>query len=92
MYDLAFAARAKRSLKKLRRSGSFDEAQFREVVDKLRNGERLPHLFKEHRLHAGLANYRECHLKFDLLLVYEIDHTLHTLTISKIGTHDELFG
>ena len=33
----------------------------------------------------------ECHLKDDLLMIYEIDHTENTLTIVDIGTHSELF-
>ncbi len=92
MYTLDLATSARKSLKKLQRNGKFDKKLFDSVVRTLCSGHELGAKFKDHQLKGPLSTYRECHLGFDLLVVYEIDHTLRMVTIAKIGTHDELFG
>ncbi|MBI4065685.1 type II toxin-antitoxin system mRNA interferase toxin, RelE/StbE family [Candidatus Kaiserbacteria bacterium] len=54
--------------------------------------ELLPEQYKDHQLHGDLAHFRECHIGFNQLLLYERDEALGIIVISKIGTHAELFG
>jgi mRNA interferase YafQ len=92
MYKVHFASPARRAIKKLSRSGRFDTEEIYTVVNALRDGRTLDPSYDDHQLQGSMAHYRECHLAFDLLLIYEVDKELETLTIVKIGTHDEIFS
>lgn len=92
MYELVYSQKARKTLKRLRRSGAFSMRTLEELLLLLIHGRNLPAHFKDHQLHGDLARYRECHLGFNLLLQYEKDEILKLITISKIGTHPELFG
>ena len=92
MYTLAFATRARKSLRKYNRSGSFPRAKFEKALDCLRSGESLPVSYGDHALHGELFIYREFHLTDDLLVQYKRNEELRVITVAKIGTHTELFG
>ena len=92
MYKIEFSARAKRSLYKYSRSGSFPQKKFKEALLCLGKGTALPLSYQDHGLHGLLADYREFHIAQDLLVQYERDEILKLITIAKIGTHTELFG
>ncbi|MEK7107244.1 MAG: type II toxin-antitoxin system YafQ family toxin [Patescibacteria group bacterium] len=92
MYILAFATRAKKSLRKYHHSGSFPLAKFEKALYCLRRGEPLPVFYADHALHGELSVYREFHLADDLLVQYKRNEDLRVITIAKIGTHSELFG
>ncbi len=91
-YLIKLSSSSKRALKKLGRSGTFDSTVFNEVVHILEKGIAFPARYKDHQLHGELAHLRECHLGFDLLLLYERADMLGVVVISDIGTHTELFG
>ncbi|WQY56171.1 type II toxin-antitoxin system mRNA interferase toxin, RelE/StbE family [Helicobacter pylori] len=38
-----------------------------------------------------IKDFRECHLKPDLLLVYQIKKQENTLFLVRLGSHSELF-
>lgn len=92
MYELVYSQKARKALKRLRQSGSFQVGVLEELLTLFVLGKSLPAHFKDHQLHGDLARYRECHLGFNLLLQYEKDDILRLITISKVGTHQELFG
>lgn len=92
MYELVYSQKARKTLKRIRRSGSFPTGILEELLTLFVLGKSLPARFKDHQLHGNLVRYRECHLGFNLLLQYEKDDMLGLITISKIGTHQELFG
>jgi len=92
MYTLAFATRAKKSMRKYQRSGSFPLAKFKDALEHLRSGRSLPVFYGDHGLHGSLSMYREFHIAADILVQYERDDIERIITISKIGTHSELFG
>lgn len=69
-----------------------------EILTYLKDGEKIPERFKDHQLSGRLAKYRECHLKNDLLLmyntiIYSIEITGETIEIklARVGSHSELF-
>lgn len=92
MYELAYAQGARKALKRLRRNGSFPEDTFRELLSLFIFGKSLPVSFKDHALQGSLSTKRECHLGFNLLIVYKRNEEQKIVTISGIGTHGELFG
>ncbi|HEX2792202.1 MAG TPA: type II toxin-antitoxin system YafQ family toxin [Candidatus Paceibacterota bacterium] len=91
MYELRFTHLAKKSLKKLGRSGSFDAKELEALLGYLIQGSALPARYKDHQLKGKLSAFRECHLGFDLLVKYERDESLKMVVIADFGTHSDLF-
>jgi mRNA interferase YafQ len=51
----------------------------------------LPEKHRDHRLDGNWKGHRECHLKPDLLLIYQLpDETI--LRFVRMGSHSELFA
>ncbi|MDR0579775.1 MAG: type II toxin-antitoxin system YafQ family toxin [Campylobacteraceae bacterium] len=61
------------------------------VINKLANNEPLGAKYKDHALKGKMADFRDCHIKPDLVLIYTKDKDLLILTAVRIGTHSELF-
>jgi len=92
MYGIALTSRAKRSLKRYRKSGMFPVKKYDTAIEYLREGKALPSNFADHALHGQLTAFREFHIATDLLVQYERDDELRVVTVMKVGTHAELFG
>ena len=67
----------------------FDLQSLNPLLDTLRNGKPLQSKYKDHQLQGKLKNYREFHLKGDILVLYAISET--TLTLYAIDNHNNLF-
>lgn len=91
MLQLIYSKQGKKSLKKLRRSGRFYEIETALVLNKLIAGRTLEARYRNHLLQGKYAGCFECHIKSDLLLIYEIDESEKTLTLVDIGSHSDLF-
>lgn len=92
MYEVVYAQSARKSLKRKRRSGSFPDPAFKKLLALFMKGEPLPAQYKDHELGGYLSEFRECHLTFDLLVMYKRNEYLQIVTIKNVGTHPELFG
>ncbi|MDD7429150.1 MAG: type II toxin-antitoxin system YafQ family toxin [Oscillospiraceae bacterium] len=62
-----------------------------EIIVKLSCGEALPPKNKDHELVGNRNGYRECHIQPDWLLIYKIERDILVLTLSRTGTHSDLF-
>ena len=51
----------------------------------------LPERYSDHPLMGNWVGFRECHIKPDLLLIYEKPNS-DALVLARIGSHSELFG
>ncbi|MEQ1559058.1 MAG: type II toxin-antitoxin system YafQ family toxin [Methyloglobulus sp.] len=71
-----------------KRHGSF-EAAFIEVLWKLANDEMLPQRFCDHPLNGEWKDFRDCHIKPDLVLIYRKVGN-DTLQLVRLGSHSEL--
>ncbi|GLP46882.1 type II toxin-antitoxin system YafQ family toxin [Helicobacter pylori] len=69
----------------------FDDSVLNEVILTLRKKEPLSPQFQDHALKGKWKPFRECHLKPDLLLVYQIKKQENTLFLVRLGSHSELF-
>ena len=47
--------------------------------------------YRDHELTGNWLDYRECHIKPDLLLIYKTPDQ-ETLRLARLGSHSELFG
>ena len=63
-----------------------------DIVEKLSMGEVLPDKNKDHALTGNWIGFRECHIQPDWLLVYRMENDVLVLTLSRTGTHSDLFG
>lgn len=51
----------------------------------------LPAKYEDHSLSGDLAGFRDCHVKPDLVLIYEKIGD-DTLRLVRLGSHSEVFG
>lgn len=61
------------------------------VISTLAKGESLPEKNKDHSLSGRWAGHRECHILPDWLLIYRIDEDVLILTLTRTGSHSNLF-
>lgn len=62
------------------------------VVELLASGESLSEKNRDHALSGRWSGHRECHILPDWLLIYRIEDGILVLTLSRTGTHGDLFG
>lgn len=64
----------------------------KDVITKLANGEPLADKNKDHSLSGNWSGFRECHISPDWLLIYRIEENILVLTLTRTGTHSDLFN
>ncbi|WP_278515161.1 type II toxin-antitoxin system YafQ family toxin [Succinivibrio dextrinosolvens] len=52
----------------------------------------LPQSNKDHALNGNWKGFRECHIQPDWLLIYQISDDLLVLSLTRTGTHSDLFN
>lgn len=62
------------------------------VIRSLSRGEALPEKNKDHGLTGDWVGHRECHILPDWLLIYRLEEDVLVLTLTRTGTHNDLFG
>lgn len=91
MNNFIFSKEYKRDLKKLAlKPEIMMSAEFIEVMYCLLHGTTLPEKYKDHALTGNWANYRDCHIKNDLVLIYKMAE--ENVYLARLGSHSELFG
>lgn len=63
-----------------------------QIVASLADGISLPEKNKDHALTGNWVGHRECHILPDWLLVYRVEDDVLVLTLTRTGTHSDLFG
>ena len=48
--------------------------------------------YNDHALGGDLRDFRECHIEFDWLLMYQICEDALILSATATGTHADIFG
>jgi mRNA interferase YafQ len=88
VYTPVYSKQFKRDYQKLSRSGRGVE-DVDEILRLLISGDPLPIRCRDHSLKGEYHDYRECHVRPDLLLIYRIDRA--RLSLVRLGSHGELF-
>ncbi len=87
-YKLAKSSAFKKDMKSL----SPDEREeTKEVIRKLAKGETLDEKYKDHQLLGKLKDFRDCHIRPDLVLIYRIKENILELYVYRIGSHSKLY-
>ena len=89
-FSLVLSGSFKRDLKLIVKRKR-DISKMATVVEMLLSGERLPEKYKDHNLSGNWAGHRECHIESDWLLLYYVEEDALTLTLTRTGTHSDLF-
>ena len=94
MYRIIRTKSFEHSYKKLKRSGIKGQIinDIENVIGALALGKSLPARHRDHKLTGHFDGYRECHVRPNLLLVYQIDHGDLVLVLVDIGSHPYVFG
>lgn len=89
MLEISYATAFKKQYKKL---NSADKELTKEIIKKLANEDKLEIKHQDHNLKGKYKDFRECHIKPDLLLIYKINKDILELYLSAVGSHTDLLG
>ncbi len=90
-YDVILSNRFKKDYKLMKRRGAPME-ELNAVIDLLRQGSPLPAKYRDHMLSGTYVGHHECHIKPDWLLIYYVAADVLVLTMTRTGSHSDLFG
>jgi mRNA interferase YafQ len=91
MYEVRYTSRFKSDLKNIQRRG-YDIRLITMVIKALASGEPLAEKYKDHALSGIWSKHRECHITPDWLLIYKRENDILVLTLTRTGSHSDLFG
>ena len=90
-YDVSWTGQFKKDYK-LARKRNLNIELLDEIIRKLARGEELPKENRDHALSGNWLGYRECHIQSNWLLIYRVEEGVLILTLTRTGTHSDLFG
>jgi mRNA interferase YafQ len=90
-FNILEGTKFKKSLARISRSGNDDMQKIETYLIFLRQGV-LPAQYKTHQLVGNYEGFYECHIRSDLLLIYQRDDSNGVIILHNIGSHSELFG
>lgn len=90
IYEILFTGRFKKDYKLALNRGR-DISKLDAVISALANGQPLEERYRDHALTGKWKRHRECHIEPDWLLIYLREDDTLVLTLSRTGTHSDLF-
>jgi mRNA interferase YafQ len=90
MLKIRYSGRFKKDFKIIVKRG-YDVKLLEEVLNLLVQEKVLPQKYLDHQLAGNYAGHRECHITPDWLLIYKIEKEILTLSLTRTGTHSDLF-
>ena len=89
-YQITYTKQFKKDLKRIRRQNR-DLEKLRTVINSLATGKTLAIRYRDHNLTGNWIGHRECHIESDWLLIYAIKNDKMSLSMTRTGTHSEIF-
>lgn len=89
-YEIRYTSRFKKEYRLMARRG-VKMGLLHDVIELLRQGQPLPERYHDHPLTGEFVGHRECHIRPDWLLVYFVRTDVLVLTLTRTGTHADLF-
>ena len=90
MLDIRYSAKFKKDYKRIIKRG-YNPQLLQDALVILFSGQQLPAKYKDHELSGNYKGHRECHITPDWLLIYKIEQNILTLSLTRTGTHSDLF-
>ena len=91
MLAIVQTSQFKRDYKRLIRQGR-NMSLMKPVIEALQKQAPLDAKYLDHPLVSNWKGFRECHIASDWILVYRANDRELTLTLSRTGSHSEIFG
>lgn len=88
---IVWTSRFKKDYKLAVRRG-LDISLLDDAIRRLAFSGTLPESYLDHPLQGDFKGFRECHIAPDWLFIYAIEGDKLYLTLSRTGTHADLFG
>jgi mRNA interferase YafQ len=89
MYKLEYSTQFKKDFKKIVKLAIPYVVEVGHVISTLQQRQILAEKYVDHGLTGNWSNYRDCHVKPDLVLIYKIENDI--LKLARVGTHNALF-
>ena len=90
MLTINYSTRFKKDYKLVKKRG-YDTSLLEEVLEMLCAEQPLPQKYRDHMLTGNYDGNRECHITPDWLLIYKIQNDELLLSLTRTGTHSDLF-
>jgi mRNA interferase YafQ len=91
MLEIKFTKKMKQGIRRCVKRGK-DISKLEKILDMLAQRITLPAEYNDHKLTGDKANFRECHIEPNWLLVYRIFEDKLILSAIATGTHKETLG
>lgn len=91
MYRVRSTKAYRKAHKRVSKHKNFEQNVLDEIIDTLARGEKLEPKYQDHQLTGEFQDYRECHVKNNILLMYQKHENILVLILINLGTHDDLF-
>ncbi|MFT8616553.1 MAG: type II toxin-antitoxin system YafQ family toxin [Lentilactobacillus hilgardii] len=85
-YEKSFKKDFKKAIKQGKK-----ESDFKKIVTLLVNELPIPDRYRDHSLTGNYVGHRELHINPDWLLIYKISDDELLLTLTRTGSHSDLF-
>ena len=80
----------RKDYKRMKKQGR-DMSLLQKVIEKLLAENVLDKKYRDHALTGKYVGFRECHIQPDWLLIYKISGDALILTLTRTGSHSDLF-
>lgn len=90
MLKVRYSALFKKDFKRIVKRG-WNPKLLSDIVGILIEEKPLPPENKDHALNGKWNGFRECHITPDWLIIYQIEKSILTLSVTRTGSHSDLF-
>lgn len=90
MYNIEQTNKFKKDIKLAKKRG-LKMTLLDDVISILSQNGKLPSKYKPHLLVGNFKGFWECHIQPDWLLVWKQDEAIKLITLTRTGTHADLF-
>ena len=90
MLELVTTNQFKKDLKRIQKRG-YNLQKLHNILNTLRSNQTLSPKYRDHALTGNYIGFRECHIEPDWLLIYKYYDDILVLSLSRLGSHSELF-
>ena len=90
MLKIRYSSKFKKDYKSIIKRG-YNVKLLEEVLECLCSENQLPEKYKDHLLVGNWGGHWECHILPDWLLIYKVEKDTLTLTLTRTGSHSDLF-
>lgn len=90
MLSLETTGQFRKDYKRIKKRG-YDTKLLEDIIQMLLEEKPLPLKHRDHALSGNYAGFRECHIQPDWHLIYTIQRHRLILTVSRTGSHSDLF-